>query len=169
MSLSFSLILQSAPLPDECVDGIVLLNVLEHIERDEAALSHVARILKPGGVVVIEVPAGPGLYDVYDKLLYHHRRYRMKDLLDKISRSGLKPLERSHLGFLLYPPFWATKKRGQRYLDKPESIQKEVVTRNITTASSRPVMHKLMEFEAALRRSIYFPTGIRCLVTCQRL
>jgi SAM-dependent methyltransferase len=161
--------LTSCPLPDQSVDGIVLLNVLEHIERDEAALSHVARILKPSGIAVIEVPAGPQLYDVYDKLLFHHRRYRMRELLDKVSSSGLKVLEKSHLGFLLYPPFWATKKRGRRYLNRPEAFQRAVVTRNITTARSQPAMHRLMEFEALLRNWVYYPTGIRCLVTCQRI
>lgn len=160
--------LTRCPLPDRSVDGIVLLNVLEHIERDEVALSHVARILKPGGVAVIEVPAGPQLYDVYDKLLFHHRRYRMRELLDKISRCGLKTLEKSHLGFFLYPPFWATKKRGRRYLNQPGAVQRAVVAKNIATASSQPAMHKLMEFEALLRKWLYYPAGIRCLVTCQR-
>ena len=160
--------LTNCPLPDQSVDAIVLLNVLEHIERDEAALSHVARILRPGGIAVIEVPAGPKLFDVYDKLLTHHRRYRMRELVDKVSRCGLKVLEKSHLGFLLYPPFWATKKRGRRYLNQPEEVQRAVVTRNITTARSQPAMHRLMEFEALLRNWFYYPAGIRCLVTCQR-
>jgi ubiquinone/menaquinone biosynthesis C-methylase UbiE len=164
----FQFDLTSCPLPDQSVDGIVLLNVLEHIERDEAALFHVARILKPGGIVVIEVPAGPQLYDVYDKLLFHHRRYSMRELTDKVSRQGLKVLDKSHLGFFLYPAFWVTKMRGKRYLKQPEAIQRTVVTRNITTASSQPVMHRLMEFEASLRKSFYYPAGIRCLVTCQR-
>lgn len=159
--------LTSCPLPDKSVDGIVLLNVLEHIERDEAALAHVARILKPDGVVVIEVPAGPGLYDVYDKLLLHHRRYRMTELVEKATRSGLEVTGKSHLGFFLYPPFWATKKRNQRYLSASEEIQKRVVSRNITTASSQPIMHKLMELEALVRRLVYYPFGIRCLLTCR--
>ena len=72
--------LTACPLPDDSLDGIVLLNVLEHIEEDEAALAQIARILKPGGIVVIEVPAGPNLYDIYDRQLLHHRRYRMSAL-----------------------------------------------------------------------------------------
>ncbi len=160
--------LTTCPLPDESVDAVVLLNVLEHIERDEAALLHVARILKPGGVAVIEVPAGPELYDVYDKLLFHHRRYRMPELLDKISRCGLKTLETSHLGFFLYPAFWAAKIRGRRYLKSPDDVQRAVVSRSIATVRSQPLMHGLMEVEARLRRWITYPVGIRCLVTCQR-
>jgi SAM-dependent methyltransferase len=160
--------LTSCPLPDKSFDGIVLLNVLEHIEHDESALAHVARILKPGGVAVIEVPAGPGLYDVYDKLLFHHRRYLMQDLLGKIQRSGLHVLAKSHLGFFLYPAFWVAKKRGRRYLSASEDLQKTIVSRSITTASSHPLMHKLMELEDALRSRLNYPFGIRCLVTCRR-
>ena len=160
--------LTRCPLPGSSVDGIVLLNVLEHIERDDAALAHVSRILKPGGVAVIEVPAGPGLYDVYDKLLFHHRRYRMKGLLKLVAGCGLEVLEKSHLGFFLYPGFWAVKKRGRRYLRDTEARQREVVSRNITTAGSHIAMHKLMELEAVLRKGVYYPFGIRCLVTCRK-
>jgi len=160
--------LTRCPLPDESVDGIVLLNVLEHIERDDLALHHIARILKPNGVAAIEVPAGPGLYDVYDKLLFHHRRYRMPDLVEKVERCGLRVAEKSHLGFFLYPAFWVTKKRGRRYLNSSQEVQRAVVSRNITTVSSNPAMHRLMAFEAGLRKWIYYPFGIRCLVTCQK-
>ena len=92
----------------------------------------------------------------------------MRDLLAKVRQSGLKVVARSHLVFFLYPAFWVTKKRGRRYLSAPEEVQKEIVSRNITTASSHPLMHKLMELEAALRRRIYYPFGIRNLITCQR-
>lgn len=160
--------LTNCPLPDQSVDGIVLLNVLEHIERDEAALAHVARILKPNGVAVIEVPAGRRLYDVYDKLLLHHRRYSMRGLVDKVSAAGLQVLEKSHLGFFLYPPFWAVKKRNKRYLKESPETQKLVVSQAIRTAKSYPLLHGVMKLEAGLRTVVPYPFGIRCLLTCRR-
>jgi SAM-dependent methyltransferase len=160
--------LTSCPLPDRSFDGIVLLNVLEHIESDDAALVQVARILKPGGIAIIEVPAGPALYDVYDQLLFHHRRYSMRELLDKVARAGLQIVDKSHLGFFLYPAFWIAKKRGRRYLNANEEVQKTVVSRSITTARSHPLMHKIMELEAGLRDRMYYPFGIRSLITCRR-
>jgi len=72
--LQFDLV--KCPLPDRSFEGVVCLNVLEHIENDFAAVQQLHRVLKPGGVVVFEVPAGPHLYDVYDKQLLHFRRYR---------------------------------------------------------------------------------------------
>jgi SAM-dependent methyltransferase len=159
--------LTSCPLPDNSVDAVILLNVLEHIERDDAALSHVARILKPDGIAIVEVPAGRQLYDIYDKVLLHHRRYSMQELLDKVSSAGMQVLEKSHLGFFMYPPFWAVKKRNQRYLDRSPEIQKRIVSRTIKTARSHPLLHRIMDAEAHLRKLVYYPFGIRCLVTCR--
>ncbi|MBY0376347.1 MAG: class I SAM-dependent methyltransferase, partial [Bryobacteraceae bacterium] len=51
--------LTQCPLPDECVDGIISLNVLEHIEDDVKAIQQMFRIVVPGGYCIIEVPAGP--------------------------------------------------------------------------------------------------------------
>jgi SAM-dependent methyltransferase len=160
--------LTACPLPDGSLDGIVLLNVLEHIEEDDAALAQIARILKPGGIVIIEVPAGPNLYDIYDRQLLHHRRYRMQELIEKVSRQGLRVLMRSHLGFFLYPAFWVAKKRGRRFLTAEQEIQRAIVARQISSARTNPLLYRVMDLEAKLRSRIYYPFGIRCLLTCQR-
>jgi SAM-dependent methyltransferase len=156
------------PLPNDSFDAVVLLNVLEHVEDDEGAVRHVARILKPGGIAAMEVPAGPGLYDVYDKQLMHFRRYRMADLKEKIRAVGLQIVEQSHLGFLLYPAFWAVKKRNRRHLHSDPAVQRRVVARNMRQARHNPVMNALMSVEARLRDFVYLPFGIRCLVTCRK-
>jgi SAM-dependent methyltransferase len=160
--------LTACPLPDSSLDGIVLLNVLEHIENDDAALAQVARILKPGGIAIIEVPAAPNLYDIYDKQLLHYRRYRIGELVEKVSGQGLRVLARSHLGFFLYPAFWAVKKRGRRFLTADDEVQRAIVARQITNGRANPLLYRVMDLEAKLRNWIYYPFGIRCLLTCKR-
>jgi SAM-dependent methyltransferase len=160
--------LTNCPLPDASFDIVVLLNVLEHIEDDNKALLHVARILKPGGTAIIEVPAGPDLYDVYDKQLQHFRRYRLQDLVRQVEAAGMTVIEKSHLGFFIYPGFWWTKKRGQRRLQDAESVQRAIVARDIKTTGNSRVMYSLMRLEAKLRDLIFYPWGIRCLITCTR-
>jgi SAM-dependent methyltransferase len=61
-------------------DSVVLVNVLEHIEDDSAAVKQLAEALKPGGRLVLWVPALPGLYSEFDRLIGHYRRYRTGDL-----------------------------------------------------------------------------------------
>jgi SAM-dependent methyltransferase len=160
--------LTQCPLPSKTLDGITLLNVLEHIEGDAAAVKQVFRILKPGGIAVIEVPAGPHLFDVYDKHLMHFRRYRMKDFLPMLRAAGFEILEQSHLGFLIYPAFAAVKKRNRRHLDAPPDIQRRIVAANNNQASDSKVMRAVMRAEGFLRRSLSLPAGIRCVATVRR-
>jgi SAM-dependent methyltransferase len=163
--LQFDLV--KCPLPNGSLDAVVLLNVLEHIEDDTAAMRQVARILKPGGVAVIEVPAGPALYDIYDKQLMHHRRYRMSDLVSKLAQSGLRVVERSHLGCFVYPGFWVVKKWGKRFLKQDDRFQQRAVAKRIKTGRSSALLHAVLKLEATFRSGVYYPFGIRCLVTCK--
>jgi len=162
----FQFDLTRCPLPEASLDAVVLLNVLEHIEDDVAAIAHLFRILKPGGVAVIEVPAGPELFDVYDHQLMHHRRYRMPELVQKLEAAGLCAQQKSHLGCFLYPGFWIVKRWGRRHLKRDDKIQRRIVADRIKTGRASRLLSAVMSAEGALRKRIYYPFGIRCLVTC---
>jgi SAM-dependent methyltransferase len=164
--LQFDLV--SCPLPESCVDAVVALNVLEHIEDDLGALGHIRRILRPGGVAVIEVPAGPHLYDLYDKELLHFRRYSMFELLSKVRASNLEIVSRSHLGFFLYPGFALVKRQNQWRSRIEKRTQKEIVARNIQTLKDSLIMRGIMSIEQKLRPLVYYPLGIRCVIICRR-
>lgn len=156
------------PLPSQSVDAVVLLNVLEHIEDDAAAARQAARILKPGGMLVVEVPAGPGLYDAYDKYLQHFRRYRLRDVCRLLEGAGLRVVARSHLGFLLYPAFAAVKLRNRRWLNAPEAQQRQVVERSIGGSSDSRVLRWTTQIEDALAPWVPYPIGIRCVVSATK-
>jgi SAM-dependent methyltransferase len=156
------------PLPDESIDAAILLNVLEHLSDDNSAIRQVYRFLKRGGLAVIEVPAGPGLYDIYDRELLHHRRYRMKDLLKQFRGAGFTIVDHSHLGFFLYPAFWFVKKRNRRLLKAPVDVQRAAVEANMRQAGHSSLMSRIMRLELGLRDRVYYPVGIRCVVTCRK-
>jgi len=161
--------LTQCPLPDASVDVVVILNVLEHIERDDLALQNIFRILKPGGVMIAEVPAGPALYDVYDRMLMHFRRYDMAGLERLTRAAGFATLEKSHLGFLLYPAFWLTKKLSRLRRSPRDADARAVVERSITATSRwNGLVRPFMELEEGLRRRVYLPAGIRCLISCRK-
>jgi len=161
--------LTQCPLPDQCVDVVVLLNVLEHIEDDAAAIAQVYRILRQGGSAIIEVPAGSHLYDSYDRGLLHFRRYDMVDLEAKLRAAGLTPTERSHLGFTLFPAFWLTKKLSRLRAANAAAPPEGGVVNSINLSKRAGVLgHALMRLEAALRARLYLPVGVRCLVRAER-
>ena len=164
--LQFNLV--ECPLPDRSIDVAVLINVLEHIEEDRAAAGQVHRILRPGGIAIVEVPAGPDLFDIYDRQLLHFRRYDARGIEKILRAAGLEIVERSHLGFFLYPFFRATKRRNQRYMNAPPEEQRRMVARAIVNSGVSVVPRTVMRVEAWLRPWISYPCGIRCLVTARK-
>lgn len=59
-------------------DSILSVNVLEHIEDDQRAIANLISVLKPGGHVMLSVPALPFLYNDLDRLAGHVRRYTLQ-------------------------------------------------------------------------------------------
>jgi SAM-dependent methyltransferase len=160
--------LLQCPLPSDSFDAVVMLNVLEHIKDDRGALAQVHRILRPGGVIVVEVPAGPHLFDAYDKALMHFRRYRSAELADKLRHVGFDVVRRSHLGFFLYPAFSMVKRRNQRKAVAKEDLNGFVQTQAAKTSAS-PLLRWVVAVERMLGKWIDFPIGIRCLAVGKKM
>ena len=156
--------LRQCPLPAACVDGITCLNVLEHIDDDAAAMRHLYRILKPKGVLHLEVPAGPKLFDIYDEHLLHHRRYRLKELIQLAQQAGFQVKRATHLGFFVYPAFWWVKQKNRRKLTWPKIEKTKLVVNQIRNSRKNFFLDWTVRLEAILGRMINFPIGIRCVV-----
>jgi glycosyltransferase involved in cell wall biosynthesis len=78
------------PVAGERLDTVLCLNVLEHVEHDQAALQMLHDVLLPGGRLVLLVPALQALYGSLDRALDHHRRYEKVELLDKLRAAGFE-------------------------------------------------------------------------------
>ena len=78
----------SSELEGDAIDSVVCLNVLEHIEDDRRVLAELYRALRPGGVLVVLVPAHPQLYSDLDRNLGHHRRYTEAMLVERFREAG---------------------------------------------------------------------------------
>lgn len=77
-----------AALSEHSIDTLVMVNVLEHIEDDRAALRAMFRALRPGGHLLIFVPAMSFLMSKLDRMLGHFRRYHRPDLVSKVTAAG---------------------------------------------------------------------------------
>lgn len=75
---------------DEGFDTAVIVNVLEHVPDEIAALKHLHKSLEPGGRVVILVPQGPNLYGTLDEALDHRERYTKEHLTDSLKSAGFR-------------------------------------------------------------------------------
>lgn len=90
-------------VPDATYDVVALLDVLEHVEGDEAALKAIKAKLKPGGKILLTVPANRWMWSAHDTVHHHFRRYNKADLSAVATRAGLKADLLSHFNTVLFP------------------------------------------------------------------
>ena len=82
---------------------IAVLDVVEHIEDDVAALRAMAACLAPGGKILITVPAHRWMWSAHDVVNHHHRRYSKATLKAAIAAAGLRPRKLGYFNSLLFP------------------------------------------------------------------
>jgi 2-polyprenyl-3-methyl-5-hydroxy-6-metoxy-1,4-benzoquinol methylase len=87
-------------------DSVVMVNVLEHIEDDVAALESLRGLLVPGGRIVLYVPALNGMYGKFDRRAGHYRRYAPWRMRRVLAAAGLREVRMRYMNFLSIPPWW---------------------------------------------------------------
>ena len=98
-----------APLPAlpgierHAYDLVAVLDVVEHIQDDVAALAAMRTLLRPGGKLLIAVPAHQWLWSAHDVVNHHHRRYSKATLTTAIEAAGLTPAKLTYFNSLLFP------------------------------------------------------------------
>lgn len=92
-----------AGVPDNRYDLVAALDVVEHIPDDKAALDGIARVMKPGGKLVVTVPAHQWMWSAHDVVNHHQRRYSKSGLMKLIEGSPLKLEAIGYLNSLLFP------------------------------------------------------------------
>lgn len=158
------------PFADESLDAVVSANLLEHVPDDVLALHEMARTMRSGALAVIVIPAGPGTYDYYDRFLGHQRRYGRHELARKARGAEFEILEDAYLGSILYPAFWAVKKRNRRRYDDLQGVELEQkVADDIDQTQSSRVGELTCRIERGLlRRRVRIPFGVRGLTVLRK-
>ena len=91
------------PFAGERFDLVAVLDVLEHLDDDEAALRALAERLQPGGLILVSVPAYAFLWSRHDVAHHHKRRYTRASLLAVARAAGFEPVSVSYFNTLLFP------------------------------------------------------------------
>jgi ubiquinone/menaquinone biosynthesis C-methylase UbiE len=81
--------LTALPIADASVDVAIVITVLYAVEDDHAAVGELARVLAPGGALVVVEPAFPSLRRAHDATVHGHRRYRRAPLRRMLAGAGL--------------------------------------------------------------------------------
>ncbi len=98
--------MEHLPDPDASADLVLALDVIEHLENDVAGLAEVCRILRPGGRLIVTVPALPSLWGPHDVANAHFRRYTLRTLTRAVRDAGLSIERASYFNAILLPAGW---------------------------------------------------------------
>jgi len=79
----------SIPFPDRTFDLVCALDIVEHIDDEDGALSELSRVAAPDAVLLLSVPLHPSHWSAFDELVGHRRRYEPERLLAKLSEYGI--------------------------------------------------------------------------------
>jgi len=96
--------IETLPLAENSFDLVLALDVLEHLDDDAAGLREAARLVKPGGLLLVTVPALPSLWGGQDVVSHHRRRYVNRTLRDVFIRAGLPEPRTTYFNTLLFAP-----------------------------------------------------------------
>jgi len=162
---SFLFQADSRHLPfDEEFDVIGAFDLLEHVTDDTGLLGEMFRATRPGGGIVLTVPQHPFLWSEADRFARHKRRYRRRELVQKVEAVGFEVIDQTSFVSLLLPLLAAARiysrlRRGRfdpwAELELPAPIDR--------------ILESIMRLELAMiRRSIVFPMGGSLLVAARK-
>jgi SAM-dependent methyltransferase len=113
------------PLRDGAFDAAVALDVIEHLDDDRAAATELARVLRPGGALVLFVPAFRLLWGVNDDLSHHRRRYRAPELRAVVEAAGLVVERLTYFNLFFFLPIAITR-TAERWLRARRCREREL-------------------------------------------
>jgi SAM-dependent methyltransferase len=145
-------------------DGVLACDVLEHVEDDEALARRLQGLLRPGGLLLVTVPACAFLWSGEDYVSEHFRRYSRRGLRNVLRSAGLEPVWRSYFNSLLFFPV-ASVIVGNR-LFRP----REMYRSNVQPLPSwlDAALGRVFSLERRALRYLRFPIGTSQIAVARR-
>jgi SAM-dependent methyltransferase len=157
---------EQIPYPDQAFDLVTCLDVLEHTPDDVRSLRELRRVVRPGGHLVVTVPAYQLLWSSHDVANQHHRRYRHSALRRAAEEAGWEPVDWSYFNTFLFVP-GAAVRVGER-LRRPHKRRGRPNVQ-LTPRALDGVLQWPMRIEAGLiRRGLRLPVGMSLLMSLRR-
>jgi SAM-dependent methyltransferase len=161
------------PFDDASFDLVTLLDVVEHVPNEHGVFGECARVLKPGGKLMVTVPALMWLWSNNDVLNAHERRYTRRELSQKLAHHGFRVLQSSYNNFFVFPLaaglILARRGRSEPQLASPHfdddayQVEMEPAPPALNT-----VLDGVGRVEARLVRSVSLPIGTSILCIAER-
>jgi SAM-dependent methyltransferase len=160
--------LPQLPVPDDAFDVVCALDVIEHIDDDRAAARELWRICKPGGLLVVTVPAYEWLWGEHDDINDHKRRYTRRQLQSCLAEPRAEFLKLSYMNTVLAPPVMLF--RGLKNLGRNNRHQQAAPRSDVFDFPPllNKSLEKLFSAEAAWLKHGRLPFGISLICVARK-
>jgi SAM-dependent methyltransferase len=155
-------------LPQGFFDYIVSSDCLEHLRNDKKALANWFELLKPGGSILIFVPAFMSLWSEHDVVNHHFRRYEPGELAAKMEAAGFEVEQTGYWNFFLFMPIWSfrmIKRLMRRWVFNSQPPQEDLKTPNPLV---NKLLYGLLQWENQIMRLVRFPFGVSTFVKAKK-
>ena len=143
------------PYDEASFDLVAALDVLEHVEDDRAAAHALVSLVRPGGWLIVTVPAHQALWGTHDRRLHHLRRYGRRQLLDLFAGCDVELVRATSFNIVL-SPLAIIYRVGERGLGMDFGNQERNLPEPLNAA-----LGALFRLESVLvRRGVAIPFGL---------
>jgi SAM-dependent methyltransferase len=136
-------------------DVVLLLDVLEHIDDDLAALRGLRAVLRPGGVLLLTVPAFQFLWSKHDVVNEHRRRYTRPALAQRLRQAGFAIEKISYFNTVLFLPIAAVRLIGRLFRGRQPVPDMAAVREPFNR-----ILHRLFALERHALAAVSLPFGV---------
>ena len=162
------------PFANDTFDLVALLDTVEHIPDEFGVFGEVRRVLKPGGKVIVTVPAFMWLWSYNDEINSHQRRYTAPELRQKLEISGLRVTRLSYNNFFLFPLIAGLRllRAEKPELASPHLSQDEDVYQVEMEPIPEPanaILHGVGWLEAELLQRVALPVGVSVICVAEKV
>ncbi|MEZ5169437.1 MAG: glycosyltransferase [Acidimicrobiia bacterium] len=154
---------ESVPVADDSVDVLTSLDVIEHLDDDVSVLVEYGRVVRPGGTVILSVPAYRWAWSAHDEELGHRRRYTIGELERAVRLAGLEVQRATYFHSWLVPLALLLRRTPLRHL-VGDRTQDEV---SHAVGWVNRLGDFLARMEAALLGRFDLPFGLSVLVVAR--
>jgi SAM-dependent methyltransferase len=154
--------IHALPFSDASFDAVICSSVLYHewVSDVEGAVREMRRVLRPGGVLLINVPAFPFLHSAHDEAVMTARRFRKQEIRRLLEKQNFKIRRLTYWTTFLFPLAIAARTLGGSKMGRDFENQGRSFTQRM--------LARIMAFELSLLRTISLPFGVDLLAVARK-
>jgi len=158
------------PFAPASFDLVLSLDVIEHVDNDVQILESLFEVVRPGGYLIVTVPAFQSLWSQHDEINQHKRRYRVPQVRDLMTHAGFNVSRVTYCNTTLFLPVLVTRKAKTALRSLDKQADSSALESDLAHYPRRinDFLYRIVSTETKLMKHVDLPFGVSILAVAQR-